>query len=134
MKVVEALVPFILSRSFQTTLGFNMGFTVALGIIAFYGMVILIFTSQFRSKMSPKVWRGIHYLSSISYLLFVAHGFMTGTDSPQWWMRALYATSISIVFFLVLIRVLSRNFIPSVRLWWKSRKEGGENLPLENRL
>lgn len=123
MKVIEALVPFAMSRNFQTTLGFNVGLTVTLGIIAFYLLLVLIFTSEFRSKIPPKVWRAIHYLSAAAYLLFMLHGFLTGTDSREWWMQALYATSASLVFFLILIRILSRNLIPSVRTWWKNKTE-----------
>jgi len=131
LNVIEALIPFTMSRSFPTALGYNMGLTVALGVIAFYLMLILIFTSEFRSKMSPKTWRAIHYISAIAYFLFIAHGFLTGTDSKEWWMRALYATSASLVFFLILIRILSRNLIPSVRAWWKSKIEE-TNQPLGN--
>ncbi|MDD2766949.1 MAG: ferric reductase-like transmembrane domain-containing protein [Candidatus Moranbacteria bacterium] len=121
MKIVEMFVPFIMTRNFQTALGYNVGLTVSLGVIAFYLLLILIFTSEFRSKIPPKVWRTLHYLSAISYILFLLHGFLTGTDSTEWWMKTLYATSLSIVFILVLIRIFSRNLIPSVRTWWKNK-------------
>jgi len=121
MKVVEALVPFVITRDFQTTLGFNVGLTVTLGIIAFYFLLILIFTSEYRSHIHPKVWRVIHYLSAGAYIFFILHGFLTGTDSKEWWMQALYATSASLVFFLILVRILSRNFIPAVRTWYKEK-------------
>lgn len=131
LNIMEALVPFTMSRDFPTALGYNMGLTVALGVIAFYLMLILIFTSEFRSKMSPKTWRAIHYVSAVAYFLFIAHGFLTGTDSTEWWMRALYATSASMVFFLILIRILSRNLIPSIRAWWKNKATPSVP-PLEN--
>jgi predicted ferric reductase len=131
MKVVEALVPFTMSRDFQTALGFNIGWSVALGVIAFYFILILVFTSQFRSKISPKLWRGIHYISAAAYVLFVLHGFMTGTDSKEWWMRALYATSVSLVSLLILTRIIFRNLVPKVRAWWKIKTEGMD-APLGN--
>lgn len=121
MQVVEALVPFVLTRPFKTTLGFDMGFSTTLGILAFYCIMILVFTSEFRSKMKPKVWRTIHYISAVSYFLFVLHGFMSGTDSGTWWMRMLYSISLGLVFILVLTRILSRNLIPSIRAWWKNK-------------
>ncbi|HCJ45521.1 MAG: hypothetical protein AUK58_01405 [Candidatus Moranbacteria bacterium CG2_30_41_165] len=132
MKVVEALVPFVLTRSFPTTLGFNMGISVALGIIAFYCILILVFTSEFRSKIPPKVWRAIHYISAGAYFLFVLHGFMSGTDSETWWMRMLYITSLTLVFVLVLVRILSRNFIPAVRAWYKEKTGGTPSAPVLN--
>lgn len=131
LKVMEALVPFSMARNFPTALGYNMGIAVSLGTIAFYLMLVLIFTSEFRSKMSPKTWRAIHYISASAYILFIMHGFLTGTDSKEWWMKALYATSASLVFFLILIRIASRNLIPSIRAWWKSKTEE-TNQPLGN--
>lgn len=131
LKIVEMFVPFIMTREFQTALGYNVGLTVSLGVVAFYLLLILIFTSQFRAKIPPKVWRTIHYLSAISYILFVLHGFLSGTDSTEWWMKTLYATSLSVVFLLILIRIFSRNLIPSVRTWWKN-KTTPPTPPMEN--
>lgn len=131
MKVFEALVPFVLSRDFKTTLGFNMGLSTAFGIIAFYCIAILVFTSEFRAKIPPKVWRTIHYISAVAYFLFVLHGFMSGTDSGTWWMRMLYSISLGLVFVLVLTRILSRNFIPALRIWYKE-KTGGNTPPTSN--
>ncbi len=132
MKIFEALIPFVLSRTFPTTLGFDMRTSVALGIIAFYGMLILIFTSEFRAKMSPKVWRAIHYISAGTYFLFILHGFMTGTDSNTWWMRSLYISSLSLVFGLILIRILSRNIIPAFRSWYKEKTEKASSSSVDN--
>jgi len=131
LKIVEMFVPFIMTRNFQTALGYNVGLTVSLGVVAFYLILILIFTSEFRAKIPPKIWRAIHYLSALSYILFVLHGFLSGTDSTEWWMKTLYAVSLSLVLFLVLIRILSRNLIPSVRTWWKD-KSAPPTSPHEN--
>lgn len=126
MKIVEALIPFALFREIETPAGFDIGTATALGTIAFYGLLILVFTSQWRSKMSPKLWRAIHYVSFITYFLFVAHGFMAGTDSQEWWMRGLYITSLSLVLFLVLVRIISRNVMPAWRTWRKNENTGIE--------
>lgn len=131
MRVVEALVPFMMFRELKTATGFSIGTAVALGTIAFYGMLILIFTSQWRSKMSPKLWRAIHYISIVTYLLFILHGFMAGTDSKEWWMQALYVTSVSIVSLLVLVRIFIRNLVPFWRSLWH-RKNDGNSMPPVN--
>lgn len=129
MQVFEAIVPFVLSREFQTTLGFNIGTSVAFGIIAFYLVLILIFTSEFRAKLSPKVWRAIHYISASAYVLFVLHGFMSGTDSNEWWMRTMYILSLGMVLLLILVRILFRNIVPAVRTWQKNRSESAGVTP-----
>lgn len=117
---VEAFVPGALERSYASALGYDMGLAVAMGIAGLYFMLILILTSEFRSKLSPKTWRMTHYVSFIAYLTFVAHGVMTGTDSKETWMQILYAASLSLVTTLVLVRILSRTLIPKIRAAWKA--------------
>lgn len=132
LKAVEAFVPFLLSRELKTALGFDIGNAAALGIIAFYLMIILVLTSEFRAKISVKVWRRIHYVSFIAYLLFVLHGFMSGTDSNTWWMRALYSASVSIVILLVSVRVISRTLVPKWRAWRLRRQADAGAAPSAN--
>lgn len=117
---LEAFVPGVLKRDYLSALGYDMGLAVALGIAGLYFMLILILTSEFRSKLSPKTWRMTHYVSFIAYLAFVAHGVMAGTDSRETWMQILYAASLSIVTTLVLTRILSRTLIPKIRAAWKA--------------
>lgn len=111
----EALVPFSLSRPFHTVLGFDTGLATALGSVAFYLILILILTSEFRSRMPQKVWRTIHYTSFGAYGLFVAHGYMSGTDSQEGWMQGIYIGSVAIVGVLVVIRLVFRNRLQRLR-------------------
>ena len=115
LSLSEALVPFLLTRDFQSALGFDIGKTVALGIIGLYFMMLLILTSQFRSKMSPKLWRTTHYTSFVAYLLFIGHGVMSGSDSREWWMQGIYIASGVSVFGLILFRIVFRNIVPKWR-------------------
>ena len=111
----EAVVPFSMHRPFRTVLGFDTGLAAAIGSVALYLIIVLILTSEFRAKMSSKVWRTIHYSSFASYGLFVAHGFMSGTDSREWWMRDVYIGSVSIVAVMILIRLFFRNRLQRIR-------------------
>lgn len=122
LNVMEALVPFALSRDLKTTLGFNVGNAAALGIIALYLIIILVLTSEFRARMSAKVWRRIHYTSFIAYILFLLHGFMSGTDSEEWWMLALYGISASLMIMLVLVRIIFRTLVPKWKAWRMKQK------------
>lgn len=111
LKIQEALVPFLLERNFKSELGYDFKFAIGLGIIAFYLITVLVITSVYRAKMSLRLWRKIHYTSFVTYILFVIHGIVSGTDSKALWMQLIYLASISgfILMFLIRIRgVISR--------------------------
>lgn len=101
----EAFVPFLLSREALSALGFNFRWTVALGILAFYGMLVLVLTTEWRRKIPYKIWRGLHYASFPTYFLFLIHGITSGTDSREWWMLWLYSLSFLIVGSLIVVRI-----------------------------
>lgn len=106
LTIAEMLVPFFLDRPFETFGGFHLGYSVATGILAFYIMIMLVVTAELRKrKLFARSWRKLHYFSFVGYILFVAHGFTAGSDSGQWWMQAIYITSISLVGVLVTVRI-----------------------------
>ncbi len=105
LSAAETLLPFVLLRPITTALGFSIGWTVGLGILAFYGALTLVLSSEFRRFIGQKAWRKLHYMSFGMYLLFLGHGLLSGTDSKEWWMISTYTTSGVIVFSLTLIRI-----------------------------
>jgi methionine sulfoxide reductase heme-binding subunit len=110
----EALVPFLMHRDIKSALGYDLTIPMSLGIIALYISIILIITSNFRNKIiSTKNWRIVHYLSFVFYILFIVHGFLSGTDSKQWWMLAIYGSSLGLVIILILMRIFRKDlFMP----------------------
>jgi len=103
---LEGLVPFSLHRSFSSNLGFNLQWAVGIGTIAFYGILALIISSELKGRfLSIKKWRALHYTSFLTYLLFLGHGFFSGTDSKEWWMVWLYSLSAFLVIGLTTIRI-----------------------------
>lgn len=75
-----------------------------IGTIAFYLMAILIVTSDFRNKMSKKVWKTIHYLSVLCFAGALWHGIFMGTDTKYFVVQFMYwATGFSVIL-LVLLR------------------------------
>lgn len=105
--MVEALVPFYLDRSFSSALGLDIGVAVGLGILAVYLALVLVFTSLYRHKLPLKLWRGLHYLSFLFYILIILHGLSAGTDSTSHWAQAMYGVSFLIVIMLIGIRIAS---------------------------
>lgn len=102
----EALIPFSLERSFLSVPGYDLTWTVGIGTLALYGIALLVFTSQWRGKIvSMKAWRLIHYASFATYLLFLAHGIFSGSDTETWWMIWIYVISAATVIALVILRI-----------------------------
>jgi predicted ferric reductase len=77
---------------------------MGIGTIAFYLMAILIITSDFRHKMSKKVWKTIHYTSVLCFAGALWHGIFAGTDTKYFVVQLMYwATGFAIIL-LVLLR------------------------------
>lgn len=79
---------------------------VSLGVFSMYGMVILLFSSWLRRRMSYRAWRLLHFVSFATFILVTAHGWLAGSDTSEPWMRAVYGFSAASVAFLTLARML----------------------------
>lgn len=80
---------------------------MATGIIAFYTLAALVFTSL-RSVMKAigfENWRFTHYLAFPCYVLALYHGIMLGTDSGAPAIRFLYQSTASIILAMTLLRI-----------------------------
>ena len=80
-------------------------FEVALGQIAFYGLVLVTGSFWVRQWTGQKVWRSIHYLSFVICVAVGLHAYWAGTDADA--LRDWYLGSVIVVGFLCVFRVLS---------------------------
>lgn len=104
---LEAFIPFSLERPFRSVPGFDLTWTIGIGSVALYGIALLLITSQWRGKIvSMKIWRLIHYASFATYLLFLAHGIFSGSDTNAWWMLWIYGVSAATIIALVILRII----------------------------
>ena len=78
-----------------------------MGIGAMVLMAVALLTSWFRKQVKPTWWRRFHSLSVPAFSLALAHGFMTGTDSPRPTMFWFYLATTAILLFLVLLRAMT---------------------------
>ena len=85
---------------------------ITAGVLAMYGMVIVLVTSWLRKPIGTKVWRAIHLLAVPAFTLALAHGVFSGTDTERWWMWGMYALTGLTVLFLVIVRGLSYGYRP----------------------
>jgi predicted ferric reductase len=83
---------------------------VGLGQLAFYTMAIVTLSFYVRKRITPRVWRQLHYLSFLTFLLALAHGIFGGTDSGSVWVRGLYWASGGVLLFLFVYRILASRF------------------------
>lgn len=79
---------------------------VAFGVFSLYGMVLLLFSSWLRRRVPYRLWRGIHYVSFVTFVLVTVHGWQAGSDTGEPWMRAVYGFAAASIGFLVLARLL----------------------------
>lgn len=113
--VKDVAIPFFSKTEFV-----NVNY-LALGILAFYAMAIMTFTSYLRRHLAHWLWRALHFLNPLAFLFVVAHGLNIGTDMKNIYVHdAFIASSI----LLVLIYLSSLGFA----LWNKFRAPSAEEI------
>lgn len=100
--VAQVLIPFA-SKAYRPL-------WVGLGQIGLYLMAIVGLSFFARSITGHRFWRAIHYLSFVVFLLALAHGLLSGTDTTAVWARGMYLSSGGSVLLLAIYRGLSARF------------------------
>ncbi len=82
--LTEILVPWASNFKPVTLLGISLGsLFVALGVIAFYGMIIIVLTSYLWVDKKPRRWKIYHYVAYIIVIAVFVHGLFLGTDTSS---------------------------------------------------
>ena len=82
------LIPFASDYQNITLWGFDVGsLYVALGIFAFYLLLIVVITSLIWIRTKPKSWKLLHFLSYLAMVLVFVHALFLGTDLAYGWLR-----------------------------------------------
>jgi len=87
---------------------------LALGIIAFYAMVIMTLTSYMRSHMNHLLWRVLHFLNPLAFIFVVVHGYIIGTDMKNFWIGGIFLFS-SFVLALIYLSSLIFMIVSKIR-------------------
>ncbi len=74
---LQLLLPFASSNYRQ--------FSVGLGQLSFYLLLLVSFTFYIRRIITQRAWRLIHFLSFALFLLALAHGLWSGSDAATLW-------------------------------------------------
>ncbi len=111
---VDRFVPFGLSDLFVPLVSDYRPISVAFGIVAMYGMVIVLVSSWVRKRLGTVWWRRLHSLLAVPmFTLTLLHGLFAGSDSARPWMFAMYVVTGLITLFLVIVRGLTVGFRPT---------------------
>lgn len=107
--VRDVAVPF-----FSRTEFVNVNY-LALGIMAFYMLVIMTITSYLKKHLKHWLWRVLHFLNPIAFIFVVIHGIAIGTDMKNIYVRWTFLISSNI---LILIYLISLGAV----IWQKIRR------------
>lgn len=94
--VLDVAVPFL--TGYRTV-------AVGLGIVAMWLAVLVHASFALRPLLGPRVWRAVHYLAFVVFVLATLHGVTAGTDTAATWMRLMYGAAGASVAGLTLVRV-----------------------------
>ena len=83
---------------------------VGIGQVAFYVWGVVNLSFYVRKRIGKKAWHWIHFASYASFLGAMAHGILSGTDSPTVWAQVSYWVSGASLLFLTVYRVLIVRF------------------------
>lgn len=94
----EIFLPFVARYSW---------FWSGIGTLSLYFMVIVLLSSDLINKLGKRLWKTLHYFAFGAYGFALLHGIFLGTDTREWWVIMLYASTSAIVLSLIIIRVLA---------------------------
>lgn len=78
-----------------------------LGTLAFYLIIALTGSFYLRKQIGQKLWRSLHYLTFLAYVLGLVHGLMAGTDSALTVIKLMYLLTGFSVLFLAYYRLFT---------------------------
>jgi len=79
---------------------------VALGIGAFYLLVVVYGSSLLRNRLPPRFWKGLHYSNYGAVILIGFHAGLTGTDAGHWWYFAVAVALLSLTSVALIARLV----------------------------
>ena len=83
---------------------------VALGSLAFYGVVLVVLTAALAGSVARRIWLPVHAIAVPLFFLCLVHGLLAGSDTHvMWW---LYAATGALVAALQVSRFLAHRPLP----------------------
>jgi hypothetical protein len=80
---------------------------VGLGQLGFYLSLALTLSFYLRKRIGHKMWRSLHYLTFLAYVMVVVHSLASGTDSSALAVQVMYLGTTAAIIFLTYYRLLT---------------------------
>jgi len=105
--IPQVLIPFLSKYNNKTSFaGLALtGLAVTFGILAMYGVFIIVLSSLGWIDTKKKAWHRLHYLGYFVVLLVFLHGLYTGTDLRYGVFRMFWILAGIVIFIAVIMRV-----------------------------
>jgi methionine sulfoxide reductase heme-binding subunit len=100
LKLVDLVLPFD---------GTYRPLWLGLGTVAFDLLLAVVVTSLLRTRIGLRGWRAVHWFGYAAWPVALLHALGIGSDSAQWWLRAVAAACFVIVAGAVAMRIMARN-------------------------
>jgi DMSO/TMAO reductase YedYZ heme-binding membrane subunit len=88
---------------------------MAWGIVAFYLLLAVEFTSLIKNRLPQKFWRGVHLSSYALYAMATIHLLMAGSDSQNPLLRWSVLATVGAVVFFTVYRIVGPGRVESVK-------------------
>jgi sulfoxide reductase heme-binding subunit YedZ len=85
----------------------------AAGIFGMYGFVIVMLTFGLRRWLGKKVWRAVHGVAIVMFVLVLLHSITAGTDTAVPWVRWLYTLSAGTTVLLAVLHYFRQRSNPA---------------------
>jgi methionine sulfoxide reductase heme-binding subunit len=106
--LLDSYTPYSLAQVLVPFLSTYRPLWVAVGILAFYLVLLVTITFYIRDRIGQAVFRAIHTLSLLAFVGAAVHGLLAGTDAPLAIVKLMYAgTFLSVVFLMTYWLVLA---------------------------
>jgi sulfoxide reductase heme-binding subunit YedZ len=97
--VIDLAIPFVSSVA---------PLAIGAGVIAAYLLLVVHLSFGIRKRLGPAVWRRLHYLSFVAFVLVTVHAIAAGTDRADPAFASVYGVLLVTVTTLVTIRFTHR--------------------------
>ncbi|HEY5947367.1 MAG TPA: ferric reductase-like transmembrane domain-containing protein, partial [Kofleriaceae bacterium] len=94
--VIDVMIPFASTR---------WPLAVGVGVLAGYLVLVVHLSFGLRKRLGTAVWRRLHYLSFVGFVLVTIHAIAVGTDRGNAWFASVYAAMLLVVASLVVVRI-----------------------------
>jgi hypothetical protein len=84
---------------------------VAMGVAAFYGLLLVSTSFYLKRWIGQRTWRAIHFASIGVFVASLLHGMWAGTDTRTPMMIGLYVGSAAVVFTLIGFRLVAETSV-----------------------